>query len=85
MKNNKKYLLMSITLLILAVAYTLIVKYVDVRAIGPESSEVGLSHINEAYRVLTDMKSRRKYDRIWYSYVGKKIDRQKWIFNYEFR
>ena len=47
----------------------------DVNA-GREAEE-RFKDINEAYRILTDSKSRRKYDRIWYSYVGKKIDKQK--------
>lgn len=33
--------------------------------------------INEAYRILSSNSTRRKYDRIWYSHVGKKIDKQK--------
>ena len=33
--------------------------------------------INEAYRVLSESRSRRKYDRIWQSHVGKKIDRER--------
>lgn len=42
---------------------------------GKEAEE-RFKDINEAYRVLTDAKSRKKYDRIWYSYVGKKLDKQ---------
>lgn len=34
--------------------------------------------INEAYRILSNNSSRRKYDRIWYSHIGKKIDKQKY-------
>ena len=33
--------------------------------------------INEAYRVLSDTRSRRKYDRVWQSHVGKRIDKEK--------
>lgn len=33
--------------------------------------------INEAYRILSGNSTRRKYDRVWYSHVGKKIDKQK--------
>lgn len=41
------------------------------------SAEERFKDINEAYRVLSEHSSRKKYDRIWYSHVGKKIDRQK--------
>lgn len=67
MKKNKKYIIITILLLIIAIAYTLIVKNVDVRAIGPEGSKVGLSHINESYRDLIG------YNDIWYKitkYLG---------------
>lgn len=40
-------------------------------------SEERFKDINEAYRILSDNTSKRKYDRIWYSHVGKKIDKQK--------
>ena len=40
-------------------------------------SEERFKDINEAYRILSNRSSRRKYDRIWYSHVGKKIDREK--------
>lgn len=42
---------------------------------GKEAEE-RFKDINEAYRILTDAKARKKYDRVWYSYVGKKLDRQ---------
>ena len=40
-------------------------------------SEERFKDINEAYRVLSDNNAKRKYDRIWYSHVGKRIERQK--------
>ena len=67
MKKNQKLILLNVILLLISIAYTLIVKYVDVRAIGPELSKVGLSTINEAYRDLIG------YNDIWYKitkYLG---------------
>lgn len=40
-------------------------------------AEERFKDINEAYRVLSNSSSKRKYDRVWYSHVGKKIDREK--------
>ena len=39
-------------------------------------SESRFKDINEAYRVLSNSRQKRKYDRIWYSHVGKRIERQ---------
>ena len=47
----------------------------DVKA--GKAAEERFKDINEAYRVLSENHSRKKYDRIWYSHVGKKIDREK--------
>ena len=40
-------------------------------------SEERFKDINEAYRILSDNKEKRKYDRIWYSHVGKKLEKKK--------
>ena len=48
MKNSRrKCVTISIILLVIAVIYTVLVKYVDVKAIGPQSSEVGFSILNK--------------------------------------
>ena len=38
-------------------------------------AEERFKDINEAYRTLSNNKEKKKYDRIWYSHVGKKIQR----------
>ena len=40
-------------------------------------SEERFKDINEAYRVLSDSKEKRKYDRVWYSHIGRKIEKKK--------
>ena len=45
--NKKKNIIMSCCLLLVPIIYTLLVKYVDVRAIGPNGSSVGFGAINK--------------------------------------
>lgn len=40
--------------------------------IGNRNAEERFKDINEAYRVLSEANSKRKYDRMWNNYVGKK-------------
>lgn len=46
---------------------------------GDEKTEERFKDINEAYRVLSTPSSKRKYDRMWNTHVGKKQNKQ----NYE--
>ena len=48
MKIKKKWKIVCILLLI-AIIYTLLVKYVDVKSIGPEGSKVGFAGINKFF------------------------------------
>lgn len=41
--------------------------------VGNPKAEERFKDINEAYRILTDGNSRKKYDRMWNSYIGKNI------------
>lgn len=50
MKENKKCLMITISILIIAVLYTILVKTVDVASIGPNGSEVGFSTLNRFVR-----------------------------------
>lgn len=40
--------------------------------IGDKKSEDRFKDINEAYKILSQAQSKRKYDRQWYNYIGKK-------------
>ena len=44
--------------------------------IGNPKAEERFKDINEAYRILTDVNSRKKYDRMWNSYIGSKRSRK---------
>ena len=45
--NNKKNIIISIIFTIVSVLYTILVKFVDVKEIGPNNSKVGFSTINK--------------------------------------
>ena len=40
--------------------------------VGNKNAEERFKDINEAYRVLSEANAKRKYDRMWYNYIGKK-------------
>ena len=44
--SNKKRIINSIAFTLISIGFTLLVKFVDVAAIGPQNSSVGFSHIN---------------------------------------
>lgn len=48
MKDNKKYFIISAILFVMFVIFTVLVKTVDVQAVGPQGSEVGFATINKA-------------------------------------
>jgi len=45
--NKKKYIIISLVLLGIAIIYTILVKYVDVKDIGPQNSQVGFATLNK--------------------------------------
>ncbi len=45
--NKKKYMIISLVLLGVSIIYTILVKYVDVKAIGPQNTEVGFATLNK--------------------------------------
>lgn len=44
--KNKKNIIVSVILVVVSIIYTLLVKYVDVKPIGPNGSSVGFSALN---------------------------------------
>ncbi len=50
MNNRKKFLVISLILFVVAVVYTVLVKKADVKAIGPNGSEVGFASLNSSVR-----------------------------------
>lgn len=64
---NKKFLIISVVLLILSIVYTIAVKNIDVAKIGPNDSSVGFSTINN------NVHNTFNYNDTWYKitkYVG---------------
>ena len=47
MKNKKKFLILSVSFLVLSILFTILVKFVDVQAIGPNNSKIGFATINQ--------------------------------------
>ena len=52
-KKNKKSLALGVGLVVAFVVWTVLVRYVDVRAIGPEASSVGFASLNGFVHELT--------------------------------
>lgn len=50
--NKKRNLFLSIFFTVISIVYTLIVKNIDVKAIGPNNSSVGLSSLNNWFKNL---------------------------------
>ena len=50
--NKRGHIIVSSLLTIFAIVYTLLVKFVDVKSIGPNNSKVGFSSINASFRDL---------------------------------
>lgn len=46
MKNNKKEIVISVMLFLLFIVFTILVKTIDVKSIGPNSTSVGFSTLN---------------------------------------
>ena len=52
MKSSKKNIIISISLLFIAVIYTILVKSIDLSSIGPNNSVVGFSRVNSYFHNL---------------------------------
>lgn len=48
--KNKKNIVLTVIMTILSIIYTIIVKCVDVKAIGPNKSKVGLATLNKGFK-----------------------------------
>ena len=65
--RKDKFLKLTITLIVISIIYTILVKTVDVASIGPENSAVGFAGINGYLRDLLG------YNNTWYKiskYLG---------------
>jgi len=60
-ERTANYLKLAIGLFMAFVVYTVLIKTVDVRAIGPLFSKVGFSHLNDWVRDIV------KYNKTWYT------------------
>lgn len=45
--------------------------------VNNKAAEERFKDINEAYRILSDSLQKKKYDKSWYNYVGKKMQKEK--------
>ena len=54
--SRKGNMIITIFLLVISIIYTVLVKTVDVKAIGPDNSEVGFSKLNESFKNLVGYK-----------------------------
>lgn len=45
--------------------------------VNNKTAEERFKDINEAYRILSDSLQKKKYDKSWYNYVGKKMQKEK--------
>lgn len=53
--------------------------------VGNKEAEERFKDINEAYKILSNPASKRKYDRQWYRYVGSKMEYQEQDTNHSFK